>query len=636
MTLKGWKRSPATLALVGVVLLAAWMGDSNGGYFVGDWALAGMALAALVLFLSIGLLKDARPGRSMLALGLFAAYTAWAFASLLWSPNVGDAWLGAGQTLLYLLVFWTALSLAELGASRRWALASSVLGPAAIAASTLSVLGSRFESLFEKHQLIGTVGYHNGEAAFLLTSFWVAVYLGSSRHVSPFMRGAVLASAVLCLNLAVLTQSRGAMVAMAVSLPVFFIVSGQRLRGLTALLPIAVALLVAFPYLNEVYLASLVGKDPTIALERASPVVWLSTAGAGLYGVYWGFCDRWWRPRPRLTRFAGGGALVCVALVLVIGASVMGERFGNPLALAQQKWEAFRINDVAGQETSRYLSASGTGRFELWQVAWKDFTADPLQGIGTHNFEATYYQLRERDTGFARQPHSLPLEVLGERGLVGGVVFFGFLTLCLTAGLWERFRHLGPEGKAQVGALVAAATYWFVHSSAEWFWQLPTVTLPVFAYLALLISPWQDTEDMSIGTSSRWMLRAGGVAVAALSLAVFSPLYVADRYLEQSYTAKASADSLAAVEQAQRFNPLDARLREREAELAAEVGDWDRVKSAYGEAIRLNPEHYAPYMYLAAFYEQRGELDEARYYYRRALVFNPLNDKLDRHVNQLQ
>src|SRR3712207_7002434 len=40
----------------------------------------------------------------------------------------------------------------------------------------------------------------------------------------------------------------------------------------------------------------------------------------------------------------------------------------------------------------------------------------------------------------------------------------------------ERFGRLGAEGKAQVGAMVAAVAYWFVHSSVEWFWQLPAVT----------------------------------------------------------------------------------------------------------------------------------------------------------------
>jgi hypothetical protein len=65
-----------------------------------------------------------------------------------------------------------------------------------IAAFTLPVLSSRLSDLFEDNRLIGSVGYYNGEAAFLLVPFWVAVYLAGSRRVNPILRGLVFAGAV--------------------------------------------------------------------------------------------------------------------------------------------------------------------------------------------------------------------------------------------------------------------------------------------------------------------------------------------------------------------------------------------------------------------------------------------------------
>ncbi len=631
----GGSRLPPTLALICVVLLAAWMGNLDGGYFVGDWAPPAFILAAVALVVSVAGAFH-RSGRrwTLLTAALFALYAAWTFASLLWSSDRGDAWLGAGQTLLYLLAFWVAVALVALGASRRWVLGASALGPAAVAALTLPALGPRLEDLFDNDRLVGTVGYYNGEAAFLLVSFWVAVYLGASRPVNPVLRGAVLAGTVLSLDLAVLTQSRGAMVAMAVSLPVFFLLSGQRLRGLLALVPVSLALFVAFPGLNGVYLAFLEGGSPTAALERVLPTVWLSAAGAGLYGLSWGLVDRWWRPPRIVAHVVGGVALAACVVALVAGVATLTERAGAPVTLAQQKWEAFKTNDTTGQEQSRYLSASGSGRYALWQVAWKDFAAHPVIGVGTHNYEATYYQLREQTVGSVRQPHMLVLEVLGERGVVGGVLFFGFLAACLAAGLRRRFGNLGSEGKAQVGALVAAVTYWFVHSGAEWFWQIPAVTLPAIVYLALLASPWRGGE--SAPGFSGWPLRVGGVGIAVLALVAISPPYVADRYLEQSYATADPEEALAAAERAQEFNPLNPRLPEREAELAMETGDWARVEESYDRAIRLNPEHYAPYMFLATFYERRGELERALAYYQKAQALNPLDKDLDRHVRQLR
>lgn len=630
----GWGRVPATIALSCVVLFAAWMGNLNGGYFTGDWTLPAFILIGLLLIVSAaGALRVSIHRAGVLALGLFTAYTAWTFASMLWSSNAGDAWIGAGQTLLYLLAFWVAVTFVALGASRRWVLAASVLGPSVIAAFTLSALGTRAGDLFKDYQVIGTVGYHNGEAAFLLVSFWVAVYLGGSRHVNPLLRGAVLAGAVLCLSLAVLTQSRGAMVAMAVSLPVFFLLSGRRLRGLLALAPLAVALVASFPALNAVYLEFMNEGSPAGALERVLPTVWLSAAGAGLYGVLWGLIDWRWRPQPGLVRTAGAVALACCLLSLAAGGTLFAERVGSPTVIAQEKWEAFRTDDKSGLDQSRYMSASGSGRYTLWQVAAEDFSASPVTGVGTHNYEATYYQLREQDVGALRQPHSLPLEVLGERGVVGGALFFGIIAVCLGTGLWGRFRSLRPEGKAQVGALAAAVTYWCVHASAEWLWQLPAATLPVMVYLALLVSPWQVAGAPAL---SGWPLRAVGVGVAILALAVLAPLYISDRYLGQSRNAENPQQALAAVERAQDFNPLDSRLPRQEAEYALEAGDWDRVERAYDREIALAPEHYAPYMFRADYHERRGEPQEALVYYEQALDRNPLHEDLRESVTRLQ
>ena len=636
---KSYYRMPATVAAICLVLLAAWMGNLNGGYFVGDWTPAALVVAALLLLVSVvGLFGGSRLGVGALALGLFTAYTGWTFASLLWSPDMGDAWIGAGQTLLYLLVFWTAVVLVALGASRRWVLAASVLGPAAVAALTLLALGSRPDALFTDNRLSGTVGYYNGEAAFLLVPFWVAIYLSGSRRVNPLLRGAVLAGAAVSVDLAVLAQSRGAMVAMAVSLPVFFLFSGQRTRGVIALLPVAGALYFSFHGLNGVYQTFLNGGDPHAAFEQVLPTVWLTSALAGLYGLAWGLFDLRWRLPGRVNLIAGGLTLAATVVLCLAGASSFARHNGDPAALAQQKWEAFKSNDKTSQQQSRYLSASGSGRYTLWEVAWKDFTEHPLLGVGTRNYEASYYRLRNADVGSVRQPHMLPLEELAERGMVGGVLFFGFLAVCVGSGLRKRFGSLRAEGKAQVGALVAAVAYWFVHSSAEWFWQLPAVTLPAVIYLALLVSPWRWSapEPGTPPGFSGWPLRAAGLAAAALAAAVVVPLYTASSYLEQSYSASSPEKALAAVSKAGKLNPLDPAVPERRAELSLESGDWNQVERSYEREIGLNPDSYAPYMYMGAFYERRGRLDKALIYYRKASALNPLDAGLEKHVERLK
>lgn len=626
-------RIVSTLALVAVSLFATWMGNLNGGYFTGEWAAVALMLGVLVFLTSLAGVSGGWSRWSAVASVLFVAYAGWSLLSLLWSPNQGDAWAGSGLTLLYLLVFWLTVAFVGAGASRRWVFAASMLGPAVIAAFTLSAVVSQSETFFKSDRLFGSVGYFNGEAAFLLVPFWTGIYLAGSRRVNPILRGIVLAGLVLCVSVAVLTQSRGAMVAMAASIPVYFLFSGQRLRGFFALVPVAAALFFTFPDLNDVYLAFLREGDPSAALREAAPLVWRVAAGAGLYGALWGIADQLWRPPKVAARVVGAVVLAGVAVALVLGAMTFQERVGAPVSWAEQKWEAFKNHDMSGKQQSRFLSV-GTGRYKLWVVAWKDFVSHPVLGVGTHNYEATYYQKREEPGGFVRQPHSLPLEVLAERGVVGGVLFFGFLITCVSSGLWKRFRSLDTEGKAQIGALLAALCYWFVHSSADWFWQLPAVTLPAIVYLAMLVAPWQDNGNVRL---PGWPLRLARAAIAVLAIVAIVPLYAAAYYLQQSDQEAANPQkALSYVKRAQSFDPVDPALREREAVLELQAGDQKRAERAYSEAIRLNPEHYAPYELSAALHEKMGEHEKALSLYRKASKLNPLDEELDQRIQKLR
>lgn len=622
-----------TVALAAVVLLATWMGNVNGGYFVGQWSLAVFFTAVLLLVASVaGVFNIGQSRWSVLASGLLTAYAAWTLVSFYWSANQGEAWQGTGLVLLYLLVFLTTVAFITQGASRRWVFTVAALGPAAVAAFTVPRMLSNTEVLFEVNRLSGSVGYHNGEAAFLLVPFWLAMYLAGSRRVHPIIRSLVLAGATLSACLTVLTQSRGAVVAMGASALVFFLFSGQRLRGLLALVPVAVALLMTFPDLNAVYQAFVNEEDPVAALERVVPMLWLAAGGAAIYGLLWGVADRLWRPPTGLVRVAGALVLALGIVAVFFAASLFNERVGDPVAWPEKKWEAFKADDRSGQDQSRYLSASGSGRYTLWEVAWEDFAANPILGIGTQNYEATYYRLRDQSIGFVRQPHMLPLEVLSERGVVGGVLFFGFLATCLTAGLVQRFTRLNAEGKGQVGAAAAAVAYWFVHSSAEWFWQMPAVTLPAIVCLAVLVTPWQrETPE-----PSRWPLRVSGVLLAVLAVFLVGPLFIADYYMKQSNETENPWVGLQAIEQAQRFNPLEPSLAQREAELALKIGDWPRAEDAYSKAVELNPEHYAPHYLLGLFYEESGQREKALSMYRDAATLNPLDEDIDQHLKQLE
>ena len=70
------RRLPPTLALTCIILLASWIGDEGGGYFVSEGALAALILAVLTLVIPInGAFRAAGSRWSALALVLSAAYS---------------------------------------------------------------------------------------------------------------------------------------------------------------------------------------------------------------------------------------------------------------------------------------------------------------------------------------------------------------------------------------------------------------------------------------------------------------------------------------------------------------------------------------------------------------------------------
>jgi Flp pilus assembly protein TadD len=126
------------------------------------------------------------------------------------------------------------------------------------------------------------------------------------------------------------------------------------------------------------------------------------------------------------------------------------------------------------------------------------------------------------------------------------------------------------------------------------------------------------------------------VSLAVLAFAVVAPLYLANRQLEISQSADTPQKALVAVREAQRFNPFDPALPQREAEIRTSLGEWGRAEAAYKKAVALNPEHYAPRMNLGAFYEQRGELDKARAEYLEAWEMNPIGWDLKKSLHRVE
>jgi O-antigen ligase len=66
---------------------------------------------------------------------------------------------------------------------------------------------------------------------------------------------------------------------------------------------------------------------------------------------------------------------------------------------------------------------SGSGRYDLWRLAWRLFQENPLLGVGTNGLKAFTLQ----EFGIVNV-HSTFIEIVVESGVVGGLIYCAFVT----------------------------------------------------------------------------------------------------------------------------------------------------------------------------------------------------------------
>ncbi|MDP9385820.1 MAG: O-antigen ligase family protein, partial [Actinomycetota bacterium] len=132
-------------------------------------------------------------------------------------------------------------------------------------------------------------------------------------------------------------------------------------------------------------------------------------------------------------------------------------------------------------QRTRFLNPANNGRLDHWRVAVEAWQEEPLRGTGAGTFQLQWYQRRETDLNVS-DAHSLYLDVLSDLGLVGlALLALGLLTIAgavvrRTARRWDP----GADRSLHAG-LAAAMVAWGVHAGLDWMWELPAVTVWLFA-----------------------------------------------------------------------------------------------------------------------------------------------------------
>jgi len=298
---------------------------------------------------------------------------------------------------------------------------------------------------------------------------------------------------------------------------------------------------------------------------------------------------------PRTIRVTNAVGLGVVVAAVAVGA------FALSSVDVGAKWRNFKAGYPAESGGSHFSIGLGSNRYDFWRVAVHEFRRQPLHGVGADNFANDYVRER-RSSEEPLYPHSLALRIPAQFGVVGCILFLGFV---VAAGLAVTRGSGFADGVARAG--VAAAVYYGIHGSGDWLWEFAGLGAPAFAWLGLAGS------TPTVARRSSLPLRLGGVAVALAIAVSFVFPWLAE--LEVRRAARIWPNdrvaAFRALDRARRLNPLSARADLLAGAIASRVDDPGRMADAFEAAVARSPHDWYAHLELALAYDALGQRHRA-------------------------
>lgn len=623
----GQERGRSAVAISFVILLLVLATTSQGAFTIGHWA----PLALFVLAILIAALASARAialsRATQIVLVSIWGLVAWSLLSMLWASSPDHAWTAANRMMLYAAVVTLPFILPlrrESLAAAGWSLSAGVSAVAVYTTIHLLVSG---ESVFLAGRLDGPINYRNATALLFTLPVWPLVVAAAARTYRRGVRATALAMATLCLGLAFLTQSRGVVIGLIAGGLVALTLGPDRVRRAWILVLTVGAVALASPWLLGPYHA-FQQNNGFVGGHMITVAAWalvIMTVAAFALGMLIALFDNGLRSHSEQMRHARRAArvgLVVGAVGVVIVALVA---MGNPVSYAQRKWDQFTsLNSSTTVGSTRLLSAGGQ-RYDLWRVAVKEFESAPILGVGADNYSFDYYRYRRTNRNLD-DPHSLLFALLSEGGIVGVLLFGGFLT-GLALALRRGWRTLSARFRRHAVAPAAAGVVLLGQSMVDWIWLIPGLTAIGLLSLSLAAALCETGGPQRDRGPVRWRI-ARPLEVAALVVAVVSvlALFISDAYIQRARSLVGSpAGELSAARTAADFDPWSTTPHYLQASALETMGHRPAAYRQLQDALSLEPRNFATLGVLGDFEARAGRLGPARGYYRRALVLNPLD-----------
>ena len=602
-----------------MLALAAFMVARDGGFAGTIWYPVSLVVLAVLatIVASAGRLMTTVSRGVMAAAGCFTAFTLWSFATIGWAAVRGEAWYGSNRGLFYLLVFVLLAS---------WPVTGGALWPLLLAASLVTAIEgvvtveqtihASDPSLF----LIGSrlsepLGYPNATAALFMTMVWLMIGLASRPWLPAPARGLACGLAGLHLTLSLLAESRGSVYTLPLVVAAYLILVPGRLRSLAILGLVSLGFAPLIRPVLAVY-----GTDPSQVAGALRHAIELSFVWAGLLVIAgWIFAAIDDRIHPSRRSIRAATVATITAALLATG-GFLG--VVQPWQYLGSAWHSFRYSGEPGGSASHF-GGLGSNRYDFWRVGLMEFERHPIAGIGTDNFLVPYLQLR-RSSEQPIYPHSLPIRLLSQTGLVGSALFLSFLAFVLAVA--TRI----PAGRERDLALVlvAGATVWLFHGLVDWLWEMPVLGVLAMALLggACGLAPRRQVgrTTMRKPTAVAAIALAGVIATIALGSTLAFP-WIAERDVQQAAAVWRDNPSAAfsLLHRAGTLNPLDNEPDLIAGAIASRLHRYTVMRARFQDAVGRSRDDWYANLELGIAASLTGHRQLAASSLERALELDP-------------
>ena len=642
-----------TLLTAAMLCLIAFI--AGGGLNLSSMTKVEMALtiaSGAVIVAATLLAADARRTYGLWSVGLLLAFTALTALSTVWSVAPDDSFRDAGRMLAYSGVFAAAVALARV-APARW---PALLGGLTLAAVVVcgyalltKVLPSQLDATDVYARLRAPYSYWNAIGVTAAMGAIGCMWLGARRTGHALLTALAYPAMGLMLVTLLLAYSRGALLALALGLVLWFCVVPLRLRGAAVLIAggAAAAVVVAWDFSTHALSAEGVALGDRVSAGRQLGVLLAAMLiTLTLVGVAAGFWTARRAPSARTRRRAGAVLLMipAIAVIALLGGLALSHR-GLTGSISHSLNSITNTNAKVPNTPGR-LTAVSSVRAQYWKQALDVFEADPILGVGAEGY-ATARLRYSTQTLNVRHAHGFIVQTLADLGLFGTVLALLLLAAWMAAAgrathpfnrRWSGWRALldrraagrpgwrswapggrpapyGPERVGMLSMLVLVVVFG-VHSLIDWTWYVPGD-----ACVALLCAGWLagrgplDTVESlhsSEGLRPRSLARlppvrllvAGAVLVGTLLAAwtQWQPLRAEDA--SQSALVRLADDPSQARAEAQAAvndDPLSSRALIYLARIEQANGQSGLARSTFQRAVRLQPSNPETWLALGEF-----------------------------------